>query len=179
MARIVIVGASESGRTQLNRLLASSGYGVFRACASGSELRRTLNACEDGIVILAGPLSDCPPDDLIGDFGDSFQFLMIARPEALAACESPQLFKMNYPCSGSAVLGAVEMLAQFHAQRMPRRTGEERELVEQAKAILMRTCDITEAEAHRRMQKHAMTHGIKMTEYAVQLLKNSEGTEES
>ena len=43
----------------------------------------------------------------------------------------------------------------------------------------MRTCGLTEPEAHRRMQQHAMTHGIKMTEYAIQLLKDSEGTEES
>ena len=179
MARIVIVGASEVSRTQIHRLLASSGYDVFRVCASGSELRRVLNTCEDGVVILAGAIPDCRPDDVIADFSDGFQFLMIARPEALAACESSQLFKMNYPCAGNALIGAVEMLSQFHAQRMPRRSGEEKELVEQAKELLMRTCDITEAEAHRRMQKHAMTHGIKMTEYAAQLLENSEGTEES
>lgn len=171
MARIVIVGASETGRTQLHRLLASSGYGVFRACASGSELRRTLNACEDGIVILTGAVPDCMPDELIGDFGDSFQFLMIARPEALAACESSRMFKMTYPCAGSAVIGAVEMLSQFHAQRLPKRSAEEKAIVEQAKAMLMRDDGLTEPEAHRRMQRHAMTHGIKMTEYAYQLLQ--------
>ncbi len=54
MARIVIVGASEVGRMQINRLLASSGFDVFRMCASGGELRRVLNTCEDGVVILRG-----------------------------------------------------------------------------------------------------------------------------
>ena len=152
---------------------------MFRLCASGSELRRVLNTCEDGVVILAGTVPDCLPDDLIGDFGDSFQFLMIARPEALAACDSPRLFRLAYPCAGSAVLGAIDMLSQFHAQRLPKRSGEDRALVERAKALLMRIDGLTEPEAHRRMQQHAMTHGIKMTEYAVQLLKNSEGTEES
>ena len=171
MARIVIVGASEAGRTQLNRLLTSSGYGVFRLCASGGELRRVLNTCEDGIVILAGTVSDCLPDDLIGDFGDCFQFLMIARPEVLTACEEPRLFKLNYPCAGSAVIGAVEMLSQLHTQQLPKRSGEDKALVERAKALLMRACDITEPEAHRRMQQHAMSHGIKMTDYANQLLQ--------
>ena len=178
MARIVIVGASEAGRTQINRLLASSGFEVFRVCASGSELRRVLNTCEDGIVILAGGITDCLPDDLVGDFGDSFQFLMIARPEALAACESPRLFKLTYPCAGNAVLGAIEILSPFHAQHLPKRSGEDRALVDRAKVQLMRTRGITEPQAHRHMQQHAMTHGMKMTEYAKQLLKNSEGTEE-
>ena len=126
MARIVIVGASEAGRTQINRLLASSGFDVFRTCASGSELRRVLNTCEDGIVILAGSVPDCLPDDLIADFGDSFLFLMIARPDSLAACDSPRLFKLTYPCAGSAVVGAIEMLSQFHTQHLPRRSGEDK-----------------------------------------------------
>lgn len=171
MARIVIVGASETSRTQLHRLLASSGFGVFRVCASGSELRRMLNTCEDGIVILTGAVPDCLPDDLIEDFGDSFQFLLIGRPDALAACESLQVFKMAYPCPSSAVVGAVQMLSQLHAQRQPRRSGEEKALVERAKALLMRKYDIEEPEAHRRMQQHAMKLGIKMTEYANQLLQ--------
>ncbi len=179
MARIVIVGASEVSRTQIHRLLASSGFDVFRVCASGGELRRVLNTCEDGVVIQAGIVPDCRPDDMIADFGDSFQFLMIARPDALAACDSPRLFRLSYPCAGSAVIGAIEMLSQLHAQQLPKRTGEERELVERAKALLMQGGGLSEPEAHRRMQQHAMKHGIKMTEYAEQLLNHSEGTEES
>lgn len=171
MARIIIAGASEAGRAQLNRLLASSGFEVFRVCASGSELRRALNACEDGIVILAGSVPNCLPDELIADFSGTFQFLMIARPESLSACDSTQLFKMAYPCPGSAVIGAIEMLSQFHAQRLPRRSGEDRALVEQAKALLMRTDGLAEPEAHRRMQQYAMRHGVKMTDYAIHLLQ--------
>ena len=167
MARIVIAGTSEASRTQLARLLASSGYSIYRSCASGGELRRTLTECEDGIVIFSG----MQPDDITADFGNSFQFLLIGRPETLSACESPQVFKLAYPCSGSAVIGAVEMLAQLHYMRLPHRSGEDRQIVEQAKLLLMRTCDIDEPEAHRRMQQYAMRHGIKMTDYAQLLLQ--------
>ena len=79
MARIVIVGTSEASRTQLARLLASSGYSVFRLCASEGELRRTLNECEDGIVLISG----LQPDDIAADFEGRFQFLLIGRPETL------------------------------------------------------------------------------------------------
>ena len=47
MARILIAASSPSAREQLSRLLASSGFQVFRICASGSELRRALNECEE------------------------------------------------------------------------------------------------------------------------------------
>ena len=173
MARIVIFGASETSRMQLSRLLASSGHSVFRICASEGELRRTLTECEDGIVLISG----MQPDDLSTDFGNCFHFLLIGRPETLNACESPQVFKLTYPCSGNTVLGAVEMLSQLHYMRMPHRRGQDRALVEDAKRLLMTQYQIDEPEAHRRMQQYAMRHGIKMTEYAAILLQNSEGTE--
>ena len=167
MARIVIASPSEASRTQLSRLLASSGHSVFRICTSEGELRRTLTECEDGMVIFSG----MQPDDVIADFGDSFQFLLIGRPETLNACESTQIFKLAYPCSGSAVIGAVEMLSQLHYMRMPHRQGRDKALVEDAKRLLMAQYQIDEPEAHRRMQQYAMRHGIKMTDYAQLLLQ--------
>ncbi len=171
MARIVIVSASEASRAQLSRLLASSGFAVYRHCASSGGLRRTLTECEDGIVIMAGGLADSQPDELASDFGDLFQFLLIGRPEALEACESDRVFKLAYPCPGSAVIGAVEMLSQLHTMRLPHRSGEDRKLVERAKRLLMQTYGIDEPEAHRRMQLYAMRHHMKMTEYALEIIQ--------
>ncbi len=171
MARIVLVGASAAGRAQLSRLLASSGFSLFRLCASGSELRRALGECEDGIVLVAGGLKDAPLDDIAADFGGSFQFLLIGRPDALEACESPRVFRLAWPCSGSAVIGAVEMLSQLHHMRLPHRTGEDRTLVEDAKRLLMKEYGIDEPEAHRRMQLYAMRRGVKMADYAALLLQ--------
>ena len=171
VARIVIVGASEASRTQLSRLLASSGYDVFRLCASGGELRRALNACEDGVIVLLGAAPGCQIDELAEDFGGSFQILLIGRPGALAACESPKVFKLNYPCAGSAVTAAVDMLSQLHAMRLPHRSGGDKALVEDAKRLLMDRYQIDEPEAHRRMQRYAMAHNVKMTDYAAQLLQ--------
>ena len=173
MPRIIIAGASEASRTQLNRLLASSGYPVFRLCASEGELRRTLAECEDGIALVSG----MQPDDIVSDFEGRFQFLLIGRPEALNVCESPQVFKLAYPCSGSAVIGAVEMLSQLHAMRLPRRSGEDRRLVEDAKRLLMQKYGIDEPDAHRRMQRCAMRQGIRMTEYALKIIQG--GTDDA
>lgn len=167
MARIVIASPSEASRAQLSRLLASSGHSVFRICASEGELRRTLTECEDGIVLI----SSMQPDDIAADFGASFHFLLIGRPETLNACESPRVFKLAYPCPGSAVLGALEMLSQLHYMRLPHRQGRDRALVEDAKRLLMQKHGIDEPEAHRQMQQYAMQHGVKMTDYAAQLLQ--------
>ncbi|MBQ8081587.1 MAG: ANTAR domain-containing protein [Clostridia bacterium] len=174
MARIVIAGASEASRAQLFRLLASSGYPVFRCCASGGELRRALADCEDGVVILAGGLPDGGPDDFVADYGDRAQFLLIAKPAVLDRCEAGEVFRLALPTSAQAILGAVEMLSQLHRMRMPKRAGVERELVERAKHIWMRQKGMTEPEAHRAIQQYAMNHGVKMADCAARIIASEE-----
>ena len=178
MARIVIAGASETGREQLFRLLSSSGYSVFRCCASGSELRRTVNECDDGVVILLGSLPDCKPDELQWDYGGRIQILLIGKPALLESCEAPEIFRLALPASSQAVVGAVEMLSQLHQMRLPKRMGTEKQAVEQAKRLLMQSRGLTEPEAHRALQQYAMNHGMKMAEYAAQIIKESRGTNE-
>lgn len=179
MARIVIASASEASREQLNRLLVSSGFSVFRCCASGSELRRTINECEDGIVILLGNLPGCSPDELQWDYDQRVQILLIGKPAVLESCESPEIFRMPLPLSGQALVGAMNMLSQLHQMRLPKRSSDDKQTVEQAKKLLMARHGITEPEAHRALQQYAMNHGMKMAEYAAEILKASKETEMS
>ena len=173
MARIVLISQSESSRTQLSRLLASAGFQVFRCCASGSELRRAVHDCEDCIVIMIGTVPDCKPDDLVWDYPDTLHLLLIARPEVLESCESPEIFRLTMPATGQAVVGAMQMLTQLHQMRLPKRRGESKEIVEQAKALLIKQKGLTEPEAHRALQQYAMNHGMKMADFAAQILKNA------
>ena len=171
MARMIIAGASETNRDQMSRLLASSGFSVFRSCASGSTLRRTISESEDCIVIMMGQLPDCKADELVWDYGDRVQILLIAKPEVLDDCESREIFKLAVPTSGRAITGALEMLNQLHAMRAPKRMGTERQVVEQAKEILMRQRGLSEPEAHHLLQKYAMDHGMKMADFAADIVR--------
>ena len=178
MARIVVVSQSEDSRSKLVRLLSSSGLQVFRSCASGSELRRALSESEDCVVVMVGFASDCKPDELIWDYRDNIQILLIAKQAVLENVESPEIFRLPMPASGQAVLGAVEMLSQLHRMRLPRRTGESKDIVDRAKVVLMKQKGLTEPEAHRIMQQYAMNHGMKMAEFAARILAATEATEE-
>lgn len=174
MARIVVVSQSEDSRSKFVRLLASSGLQVFRSCSSGSELRRALSESEDCVVVMIGFTPDCKPDDLMWDYKDSIQILLIAKQAVLDNIESPEIFRLSMPASGQAVIGAVEMLSQLHRMKLPHRTGESKDIVDRAKAVLMKQKGLTEPEAHRAMQQYAMNHGMKMAEFAQQILDKSE-----
>ena len=177
MARIIVASAVQSSRDQLYRLLSSSGFAVFRSCASGSELRRALNECEDAIVILIGSMKDCKADELKWDWGDRIHILLIAKPDVLEACESDEVFRLTLPASGQAVTGAVEMLSQLHQMRLPKRSFSDRNAVEQAKRFIMEKQKLSEKEAHRLLQQYAMNHGMKMADYAAQILRVSSKAE--
>lgn len=170
MARIVLVSQSEDSRMKLFRLLSSSGFQVFRSCSSGSELRRALSESEDCVVVMIGFTPDCKPDELLWDYKDSIQILLIAKQAVLENIESPEIFRLTAPASGQAVIGAIEMLTQLHRMKLPRRTGESKNVVDRAKAVLMKQKGLTEPEAHRAMQQYAMNHGMKMAEFAQRIL---------
>ena len=178
MARIVIASQSDESRSKLARILSSSGFQVFRSCSSGGEVRRALSESEDCVVVMVGFMPDCKPDELLWDYRDRVQILMIARQPILENCESQEIFRLAMPASAQAVAGAVEMLTQLHRMRLPRRRGENREIVERAKALLMEQKGLSEPEAHRAMQQYAMNHGMKMTEFAERILRSSIQTEE-
>ena len=170
MARIILASASDATREQLSRLLSSSGFSAFRACSSGSDLRRAINECEDCIIIWAGAFRDCKPDELQWDYGDRVRILLIDKPPRLEECEAP-VFRLALPVSGQEVIGAVEMLSQLHHMQMPKRQGTDKETIEQAKKLLMETRRLTEPEAHRELQRFAMNHGMKMVDCARQMLQ--------
>ena len=92
----------------------------------GSALLRNfggvLEALKNGLLILAGRLPDCRPDDLVWDYGDRVHILLIAREPVLEECESPDIFRLALPVSGQTVIGSVEMLTQMHRMRMPKRS---------------------------------------------------------
>lgn len=175
MARIVIAGRSAQSREQMASLLSSSGYPVYRLCSSAGELRRVLNDCDDGLLILAGQLPDCSADELFWDYGSQVQILLIARPPVLEACEEAGVFRLALPTSQQAVLGAVEMLTQLHRMRLPRRSADEKQLVEEAKSLLMRRDGLTEPQAHRMLQQAAMSRGLRMADCAAQIIKGDGG----
>ena len=174
MARLVIAGSSEQSRAQLARLLSSSGYPVYRLCASAGELRRVLNECDDGILVLGGQVPECSADELYWDYGGHVRILLIARPPVLESCEEEGIFHLAMPTSQQAVLGAVEMLTQLHQMSLPKRTRNDRQTVEEAKRILMQRSGLTEPQAHRQIQQYAMNHGMKMADCASQILERAE-----
>ncbi len=171
MAKIIVAFSDEKRRGLIASALEGAGLAVFRRCATGAEVLRALDTIGDGLVVCGARLADRTADELAYDIENHALVLVVARPERLALCEHPELFRLAAPFSAGELTAAVQMLAQLHKMRLPKRSKSENEQVAEAKQSLMLHRGMNENEAHRYLQKMSMSLGVKLAEAAQIILK--------
>lgn len=171
MVKIIVAFATDEKCRQYAAALEEAGISVFRKCRSASEAKRAIHQCGDGILVSYCRLPDGAIDALAWDLGKQALILAIGHPAQLELCEHPDLFRLPAPCSKAELVSAVNMLIQMHRMRLPRRTDQEKRIIQQAKDFLMRQYSMSEPEAHHHLQKCAMDAGMKLADCAARLME--------
>ena len=95
--------------------------------------------------------------------------LMIA-PQHQLDMVNEEIFRLPAPISRSDLVNSTEMVLQMSRRlgRMikPRRSDEDREVIRQAKSLLMERNGLTEDQAHRLLQKKSMDSGVNLVQTA-------------
>ena len=139
--------------------LEAEGLSVLRVCTAGAQALRALEPCEDAVLVCGARLPDRTADELARDLDGRAAVLVAARPELLALCEEPSLHQLALPASGAQLAAAVR--AAVRPERPASRTADEGRLIGKAKRALMAR-GMTEAEAHRFLQRESMRLGVRM-----------------
>lgn len=139
--------------------LEAEGLSVLRVCTAGAQALRALEPCEDAVLVCGARLPDRTADELARDLDGRAAVLVAARPEWLALCEEPSLHQLALPASGTQLAAAVR--AAVRPERPASRTADEGRLIGEAKRALMAR-GMTEAEAHRFLQRESMRLGVRM-----------------
>lgn len=139
--------------------LEAEGLSVLRVCTAGAQALRALEPCEDAVLVCGARLPDRTADELARDLDGRAAVLVAARPEWLALCEEPSLHQLALPASGTQLAAAVR--AAVRPERPASRTADEGRLIDEAKRALMAR-GMTEAEAHRFLQRESMRLGVRM-----------------
>ena len=179
MVKIIVAFATDEKCTQYAAaleeagmtVLEEAGIPVFRRCTSASEIKRIMNQCGDAIIISSCRLPDSTIDELAWDLGRHAVIMVTGRPAQLELCEHPDIFRLPAPCSKGEFTSAVSMLIQLHQMRLPRRTDDEKQIINKAKEYLINNYAMTEPEAHHHLQKGAMDKGMKLADFAAKLLE--------
>ena len=179
MDRIIVAFASEKTRIMVTRVLERSGISPAASCLSGAEVIRMVWTLGDAIVICGYKLRDMTAPELAADLQGIGTLLVVSSSANLDFCTGKNLYKLATPASPSDLIASLELLQQdrVSARRLSRQTTPQKPdeadhlVISRAKEILMNVNHMTEAEAHRFLQKRSMNHGVRLTEAAQSIIE--------
>ena len=179
MEPIVAAFSSEETRHRAIKLLESGGYTPAACCASGGEAIRATRSLGGAVVVCGSKFRDMTASQLAADLQGQAVLLVMATAAHLDFCEGENLVKLPLPASRAEFFATLETLCRRGPWRpchpAPQRNEEEQRLIRQAKELLMNVNRMSEAEAHRFLQKHSMDTGMKLADTARLILERYTG----
>ena len=177
MSNIVIAFPKKEVAQNIRKILSQSGYSVQAVCSTGAQALASVNNLENGILICGSRFIDMMYMEIHDYLPPDFQMLLIASPTSIQEREVENLVCLELPMKVHELLQTLEMMeGQIRRRRkrlrnIPRqRSEEDRQMIEQAKALLMDRNKFSEEEAHRYIQKRSMENGTGLVEVAQMIL---------
>ena len=170
METVIVAFEGEKTCHRIREILENAGAASCLLCHSAAEVKRLVHKQHISTVISGFKFPDDSAEGLFEDLPPSCAMLLLAVQSQLDLCGNEDIFKLASPVSKGDLIASVRMLIQMshRLERFvrPRRTQEEKALIDQAKAVLMDRHGMTEEQAHRFLQKQSMDSGAKLLDTA-------------
>lgn len=154
-----------------------NGHSVCAVCTTGAQTLQSANELGGGIIVCGYRFVDMMYTELHEYLPSQFEMLLVASPVNCGERDVENLVCLSTPLKINELLQTVEMMEYTITRRRKKaknkpkeRSGEEMELIREAKLLLMERNNLTEEEAHRYMQKRSMDNGTGLTETAQMIL---------
>ena len=113
------------------------------------------------------PQAYFPAPELAADLGPGTGVLVIASAANLDLCQGENLYRLPVPASRADLYASLDTLLHQRRRRPPpARQEEAQRLIRRAKELLMDVNRMSEAEAHRFLQKRSMDTGLRLEQTA-------------
>ena len=166
----------EEGRG-IKNILIRNGFSVSGVCTSGMQAAGRADEWNEGIIICGYKLTDMMYSGLQELLPSGFEMLLLAPGSRLNDCLGNDIVCLGMPLKVKELVDTVDMMVEDmeRRRRARRKTPVVRDekqtaLITEAKELLMERNNMTEAEAHRYMQKSSMDSGTNMVETAQMIL---------
>lgn len=178
---IVAFSKLEDGKT-IKSVLQQSGYSVRALCTTASQVLGTCEDMKSGILISGFRFPDMLYEELRECLPDSVDMLLLASPSHWTHPTPSGCVYLPMPLKVHELISTLEMMVQAQSRRKKQqhsqpkqRSEEEKRVIQKAKRLLMERNGMTEAQAHRYIQKSSMDSGTNMTETAYMILRLERG----
>lgn len=173
MTNIVVAFSKwEDGRS-IKHILVKNGFQVVAVCTSGAQALSNLEGLNGGIVVSGYRFEDMMFQELYEYMPKGFQMLLVASASRIGERPVQDVVYLPMPLKVHDLVTTLEMMCETQRQEKKRRkrisamrSGQDQQLIREAKALLMERNHMTESEAHRYIQKCSMDSGTNMVETA-------------
>lgn len=173
---IIVFPKIENGQN-IKRILQQNGYEVNAVCTTGAQVLQQAHNLSSGIVVCGYRFVDMMYEELYDYLPPQFEMLLVASAGICDSRERQDILCLRMPLQVHELIQTMNMMSGAVIRRkkklrqMPKeRTEEEKMLLSDAKELLMGRNNMTEAEAHRYLQKRSMENGTGIVETAQMIL---------
>lgn len=184
-ASVMVISQTDKAYNFLKRVMPQDQFYPIISMNSAGEAQRYLINRSVDIVVINAPLKDASSTELAIDISQNSGcgVLLMVKAEiydhVTYQVENYGILTLSRPCTSKDIFQSLKLLlaTQARLRKLERRTAnleekmEEIRLVNRAKGLLMDHLKMTEAEAHRYIEKAAMDNCEKKSTIARNLIK--------
>ncbi|MDD6482027.1 MAG: response regulator [Lachnospiraceae bacterium] len=177
MSNLIVAFPKQEIAQNIKKILSQSGYSVQAVCTTGAQALASVNNLESGILICGCRFVDMMYTEIHDYLPPEFQMLLIASPASIQEREIHNLVSLALPMKVHELLQTIEMMEgalqrnRKRARQMPKqRSNQDKQIIQEAKELLMQRNGFSEEEAHRYIQKRSMDNGTGLVEVAQMIL---------
>lgn len=177
MVSVIIVFPKQEDAMNIRRLLVQNGFDVAGVCTTGAQAIHYMDGLDGGIIVCGYKFSDMMYSDLHDYLPPNFEMLLVASQHFWSECINNDIVCVAMPIKIRDLINTLGMMLQTLSRRMSKqkrlssqRSEKDKEVITEAKALLMERNNMTEDEAHRYIQKSSMDTGTNMVETAYMIL---------
>lgn len=170
---LVAFPKAEDGK-KISRLLAGYGFSVDQICTTAAQALNEMNQYSGGVLICSYRLPDMFFSDLLECMPPGFEMLLLASERILGQLDNGTVVSLPIPVSVCDLTETLQMMMKpskkTKSGNRKKRSEKERQIIDQAKHLLMERNHLAEAEAYRYLQKHSMNNATSLAETAQMVL---------
>ncbi|MCR4617233.1 MAG: ANTAR domain-containing protein [Lachnospiraceae bacterium] len=177
MANIIIALSGPEESNGIRSVLARCGYRSVFICANGAQAISKMDDLDDAIVICSYKLQDMMYSQLRENLPYGFDMLLLVSQKHVNDLDGNGIVTLTMPLKVDRLMNTLNQMVDEQIRRKKRdrlkpktRSEEDIKILNEAKALLMARNHITEAEAHKYIQKNSMETGSGLVETAKKVL---------
>lgn len=176
MLSIIVAFPNIDDANKIKSLLIRRGYDVAMTSNNATQVINAVNQLGAGIVLCGSRLKDMPYQDMYNLLPDTFSMILMASMDKLADCYNDNIVCVPMPLKMNELIKALDMAASMYRKRRKKdkkpaaRSEKDKQIIAEAKELLINNHGMTEEEAHRYIQKISMDSGNSMSETAQMVL---------